>query len=215
MTIEDILDTTNGDYIQLGLKAPLFKGATIRTLEYRNKEEKILSDLKRYGEYAYYELLMQNFVMDDKSSEMWVHELVDAVVDYFGTERIMSVKEFYDICREFCAYMGDDTEYGIMYYDAADELGLAENEAAFFAEFEGRDGELVDATFVVEFEGLDEKLGYDEDEYENTNTTRTQRHNVDYPSNVTLPLSGGFTKEQEKAYERGLGSNWRDLFNGL
>ncbi len=215
MNIEDILDTTNGDYIQLGLKAPLFKGATVRTLEYGNKREKILSDLKRYGEYAHYELLMQNFVIDDKNSDMWVHELVDAIVDYFGTERRMSAKEFYDICGEFCTYMGDDTEYGIMYYDAAKELGLNENEAAFIAEFEGRDGELVDATFVVEFEGLDEKMGYDEDEHKNTNASRTQRHNTDYGSGVTLPLSGGFTKEQEKAYERSLGSNWRDLFNGL
>lgn len=204
-------------YVFDGFDSPIFDNVTVRTVNYKNDKYKIIRDLKKWGEYQNPDLALQNFngVLDTKDGEMWVHETLNDAYEYFGTAREMTVKEMEQMCDEFRIALGDDWDYQVVLYDYPDpdDFDLADNETAFFVEYADPDYKLVMLTFVVGFEGVGENpYPNEEEEYDEPDT---KPNNTDYGSGVTLPLSGGFTKEQEKAYERSFGSNWRDLFNGL
>lgn len=142
------------DYVIGGLDSPIFEGATIKTFKHKSDYDNVIRELERSGEYANNDLLMVNFNVDSKTDEMWVHELLDGIFDYFGTQREMSVADFETVCEEFKSYMGDDSEYEIAYFpDGDDYYDIGENEALFFIEYTGRGDELVDVTFCVAFEG--------------------------------------------------------------
>ena len=141
------------DYVIGGLDSPIFKGAAIKTFEHKSDYDNVMSELNSSGEYANNDLLMVNFDIDSKSYDMWVHELLNALFECFGTQREMSVADFKSVCEEFKTYMGDDSEYEIAYFpDGDDYYDTEDNEALFFVEYTGRGDELVDITFCVAVE---------------------------------------------------------------